>query len=291
MTQTEIKRLHIVEGSDWKDAVITLLEDRSPYRPWRYGFGEAHVGDPVAVVLNTDPPSVMTRLGRIGADGRFDRAEITWGLPSPALLDLGTLAAIVGFPHDEDPRNEWQLRGDSAARMELALTEADGERNRSMRLGHSSMAAAAVLMHSGGRCSGCGAVIDLTGRDARDAFCIRTVSPPERARPDVLIMEARGRPSYYYGPIPNNCWLPALPEDWPGVLCLRCDAAMRDEGFTSLIDFVFSQHPRCPYCGAQRTQSARFGETYHLDFPPWDDYRGCRGTDDVWTCSACGGTW
>lgn len=291
MTQTSIKRLHIVEGSDWKDAVITLLEDRSPYRPWRYGFGEAHVGDPVAIVLNTDPPSVMTRLGRIGADGRFDRAEMTWGLSSPALLDLGTLAAIVGFPHDEDARNEWQLRGDAAARMEHALTEADGQRNRSLRLGHSSMAAAAVLMHSGGRCSGCGAVIDLTGVDARDSFHIRTVSPAERARPEVVIMEARGHPSYYYGPIPNNCWLPELPADWPGVLCLLCEAAMRDGGVTSLIDFVFSQHPRCPYCGAQRAQSARFGQVFHLDLPPWDDYRGCRRTDDVWTCTACGGTW
>ncbi len=291
MTQTKNKCLHIVEGSDWKDAVITLLEDRSPYRPWRYGFGEAHVGDPVAIVLNTDPPSVMTRLGRIGADGRIDRAEITWGFSSPTLLDLGTVAAIVGFPHDEDPRNEWRLRGDVAARMELALTDSDGGRNRSLRFGHSSMAAAAVLLHSGGRCTGCEAVIELTGEGARDSFHIRTVSAPERARPEVVIMEARGRPSWEYGPIPNNCWLPDLPADWPGVLCSRCHDAMRDEGFTSLIDYRFSQHPRCPYCGARRTQSARFGHILHLDFPPWDDHRGCCVTEDVWTCTACGGTW
>ena len=70
MTQTGIDRLHIVEGTDWKDALIALLDDRSPYRPWRYGFGEAHEGDPVAIVLNTDPPSVMTALGK----NRFRRS-------------------------------------------------------------------------------------------------------------------------------------------------------------------------------------------------------------------------
>jgi hypothetical protein len=64
VTQTTTERLHIVEGTDWKDAVIALLDDRSPYRPWRYGFGEAHEGDPVAIVLHTDPPSVMTARGK-----------------------------------------------------------------------------------------------------------------------------------------------------------------------------------------------------------------------------------
>jgi len=40
--------------ADSKDAVIALLDDRSPYRPWRYGFGEAHEGDPVADEANPD---------------------------------------------------------------------------------------------------------------------------------------------------------------------------------------------------------------------------------------------
>ena len=88
MTQT----LHFIEGSDWKDAVIALLDSRSPYRPWRYGFGEARSGDTVAVVLNTDPPSVLTALGRIGADGRPDAALINWPMSPPGLIDLATLA-------------------------------------------------------------------------------------------------------------------------------------------------------------------------------------------------------
>ncbi len=292
MTQTVTERLHIIEGADWKDAVITLLEDRSPYRPWRYGFGEAQVGDPVAIVLNTDPPSVMTRLGRIGPDGRFDRAEVTWGLPSPGLVDLDTLARLVRFADDEDPRKVWQLRGDAATRMTLALTDCDAGARRSTRFGHSTLAAAAVLLHCRGRCTGCGAVLDLLGQHARDAFRIRTVDFPERPQPQPVIMEATNVPTYFYGPIPDKCWLPELPADWPGVLCLRCDTAMRDSGFTSLIDYLFSQHPRCPYCGAQRTQSAQFGHVFHLDFPPWDDYRGCtRRLNDDWTCTECGGEW
>jgi hypothetical protein len=67
--QTITERLHIVEGSEWKDAVIALLEPESPYRPWRLGFGEAHADDPVAIVLNTDPTSVLTKLAYIGDDG------------------------------------------------------------------------------------------------------------------------------------------------------------------------------------------------------------------------------
>jgi hypothetical protein len=47
--------------------VIALLDSRCPYRPWRHGFG-AQVGDLVAIVLNTDPPSIMTTLGRVGID-------------------------------------------------------------------------------------------------------------------------------------------------------------------------------------------------------------------------------
>ena len=62
MTRTDHRTPHIVEGNNWKDAVIALFEPESPYRPWRHGFGKAHAGDPVAVVVYTDPASVLTRL-------------------------------------------------------------------------------------------------------------------------------------------------------------------------------------------------------------------------------------
>ena len=191
MTQTGIDRLHIVEGTDWKDAVIALLESRSPYRPWRYGFGEAHEGDPVAIVLNTDPPSVMTALGRIGSDGQPDRAVVDWPSPAPGLIELTTLVMMVGFESDQDPRDTWQLHREAANRMELALTECQFRHDSSMRFGHSSLTAARVLLRSNGRCTGCSRGIDLTGEEAREAIQIRTVDRPSRVAPEVLVKDER----------------------------------------------------------------------------------------------------
>jgi hypothetical protein len=42
-----------------------------------------------------------------------------------------------------------------------------------------------------------------------------------------------------------------------------------------MLDFRFSQHPKCPRCGAQRTQSALFGMPATNDIPPWLAIRGC----------------
>ena len=295
MTQTGIDRLHIVEGTDWKDAVIALLDDRSPYRPWRYGFGEAHEGDPVAIVLNTDPPSVMTALGRIGSDGQPDRAVVDWPSPAPGLIELTTLVMMVGFESDQDPRDTWQLHREAANRMELALTECQFRHDSSMRFGHSSLTAARVLLRSNGRCTGCSRGIDLTGEEAREAIHIRTVDRPSRVAPEVLVKDERGACSYRDAPIPANCWAPDLPADWPGVLCRRCHTRMHEGGFTNLLDFRFSQNPKCPNCGAERTQSAAFGmpvsEAVYRDVPPWIDRRGCVRTNDIWTCAACTHTW
>jgi hypothetical protein len=32
--QPSVSTVHIVEGQPWKDALISVLEPRSPYRPW-----------------------------------------------------------------------------------------------------------------------------------------------------------------------------------------------------------------------------------------------------------------
>ena len=189
------KRMHIVEGTDWKASIVALLESRSPYRPWRYGFGVARKGDPVAIVLHTDPRTVLTTLGRIGADGRPDRAVVDWTLPKPGLVDLDSLVMFLGFGDASDPRDVWRLRGDAATRLEVALTEAHRWRDKHMRFGHSSVAAARILLHSKGRCTGCMHLIDLTGEDARESFRIRTVDQPARDAPEVLIKEERDPPS------------------------------------------------------------------------------------------------
>jgi hypothetical protein len=271
--------------------VIALLESRCPYRPWRHAFG-AQVGDPVAIVLNTDPPSIMTTLGTVGIDGRMDRAVVEWSDHAPSLIDLATLTAAVDFSHDQDPRHVWQLRGDAAIQMELALNECRYRGDSSTRLGHSSAAAARILLHSQGRCTGCDDAIDLTGEDARDTVHIRTIDAPARVAPEVLIQAASGRASYIDGPYPPKSWLlPRLPTDWPGALCERCVVCMCDDGYTSLLDFRFSQQPTCPRCGAHRTQSALFGMPATNDIPPWLDIRGCCRTPDCWTCTACAYKW
>lgn len=268
--------------------MISLLDSRSCYRPWRYGFGETHVGDPVAIVLNTDPPSVLTELGRVGADGRPDRALINWPVRAPGLVDLTTLAVLGDFA--QDPRRVWQLRGDAAIQMELALSECSYRHDQSMRFGHSSVAAARILLHSRGRCTGCRDDIDLVAEDARNAVHVHTVDAPTRDASDPVV-RTEIYASYRYDPIPESCWLPNLPADWPGVLCRKCLTWMQQEGYTSLLDFRFSRHPKCPRCRAERTQRALFGDLAHRDIPPWLDARGCCRTNDDWTRTACGLKW
>ncbi|WP_264023862.1 alkylphosphonate transporter [Mycolicibacterium pyrenivorans] len=67
---------------------------------------------------------------------------------------------------------------------------------------------------------------------------------------------------------------------------------MADEGSTSLVDFRFARHPKCPRCRVSRTKKAVYG---HLSEPlrvPWLDYRGCVRTDQhAWTCGVCGLQW
>ncbi|RDH76924.1 hypothetical protein DVS77_19010 [Mycolicibacterium moriokaense] len=268
MTQTPNERLFIVEATNWKEAVITLLERNSSYTPWRYGGGEAEEGDAVAFVLSTEPTSVLTALGRIGADGDPTQARVE---PSPAplgLADLDTLVMMTTFRYDSDPRHEWVLDGEMAIRMRLALEECGYRDDQYMRFGHSPLAAARILLRSCGRCSGCDRAMDLDLDSARDEIHIHTVDAYQRDRPSA-----------------------ETDADWPGALCERCTARMRKDGYTSLVDYRLAQHPACPKCGAQRTLDTLFGMLMTRDVPPWRDVRGCCVTFDDWTCGECGHTW
>jgi hypothetical protein len=285
------ERLHIVESTDWKAAVISLLDSRYPFRPWRYGFGEARAGEPVAIILNTEPASVLTSVGRLGVDGRPDLAVIAWPFRGPGLVDLATLTMVLGL--DEDPRESWQLTGDAAQRMESTLLECEYRHDHATLFGHSTVVQARILLRSDGLCTGCDNLLDLARDDAETNFHIHTVGVPPREAPQVLVRTERV-PSYYYGPIPDDYWRPDLPADWPGVLCTRCKRRMDEDGHTSLLDFRFSQHPKCPSCGAQRTQRAMFGELAvrsYSEILPWRDPRGCIVTNDIWTCAECLHRW
>ena len=288
MTQTITERLHIVEGSHWKDAVIALLEPESPYRPWRHGFGEAHAGDPVAVVVYTDPASVLTRLAYVGDDGDPGCAVVdspSWG----GLVDLNTLAMMLGLQHSVT--EVWRLEGDDAIKMEFALNECLCRDSPDDRFGHTSLAAARTLLHSGGRCDGCDSDIDLTGPDARDHIYVRTVDPYRRPDPTPPIVTRSGgprcRPSIPYTPS-----LRFRATDWPAVLCRRCHERMCAGDYGSFLDFRFDQHPACPGCGAGRTRSTFYGmPSDPWNIPPWLHAAGCCISDESWRCDVCDHEW
>ena len=269
MTQTPVDRLLIVEATHWKEAVIALLEPESPYLPWRWGGDEAEDGDAVAFVLNTDPTSVLTELGRVGDDGDPTRARVQ---PSPCdrlgLVDLETLVMMTGFRYDGDPRHDWVLHGEMAIRLALALEDCRFRADQYTRFGHSSVAQARILLHSNARCTGCDRPLDLDFGDARDEIHIHSVDAYRRDAPSA-----------------------ETEADWPGALCARCAARMRKGGYASLVDYRLAQHPACPACGAQQTRDTLFGMLMNHDVPPWQEARGCCVTDEDWSCGQCGHTW
>ena len=147
------------------------------------------------------------------------------------------------------------------------------------------------MLHSEGECLGCLDDIDLTGEDARDAVHIHTVDAPPRPAPEPVVRTER-HASYKYNSLPEGPATRELPADVPGVLCRRCLRTMRDEGYTSLLDFRFARHPRCPRCRAARTRRAVYGMLFRPITEPWFDPRGCVVTDrHAWTCGECGLEW
>ncbi len=121
MERTIHHRLHLVEAADWKDGVITLLAPDSPYRPWRYAFGDSRPGDYAVMVLGTDPVSVLTLLGRIDHEGGLGGALFNdhW-LGGSNLVDLATLATVLDL---DDAFTTWRFTDDDAERVILALHE------------------------------------------------------------------------------------------------------------------------------------------------------------------------
>lgn len=66
-------KIHVLRAMPWMDAIIKLLQPRSPYRPW-HGAAGAEPGDAVLAILDTDPPSVIAEVREVDADGGADRA-------------------------------------------------------------------------------------------------------------------------------------------------------------------------------------------------------------------------
>lgn len=260
-------KMHVVEGRPWKEAIITLLEPRSPYRPWRTDdFDPINEGDRVIAIIDTDPLSVLGAVGFVGPDGDAHSAlagieRIEFGMP-PALFELDTLNTTASL---QLPASPGLLNRDADAvtrRMnDYWSAGMDG------CFGSSTLAQARTLLASGGRCTGCDKRIDLTGPNAADRVHFHTASRP---RPDV-------RRHY---------------SDWPAVLCDSCHTEMVDGGLGNFVDFRFSLAPICPKCSANRSMSTDFGEPWPgYILTPWTQHMGCCVVPVEWVCGTCGHEW
>ncbi|MEY2524269.1 MAG: hypothetical protein QOJ66_2834 [Ilumatobacteraceae bacterium] len=248
--------MRIVEANDWKDAAITLLEPRSPYRPWRTGAEPLRAEERVLAVLHTDPVSVLTVIGAADVNGNATFGRYT----SLNLVEATALALIAEIPRPRDPRLNWTLDDSTAEDIELALEDLWFHRDPFLRFGHTSLAAARILLQSRAVCAGCDKNIGLRGLAARDRIHIHTVDPPPRGNE---------------------------PADWPAAVCTRCCNEMGD----NFLDFRFGRHPQCPMCHARRAMSAIYGLPAAPHVEPWQDLRGCCVTEEKWTCSKCQHTW
>ena len=129
--------------------------------------------------------------------------------------------------------------------------------------GHTSMAAARVLLNSGGRCTACTATLPLTGPNAGDEVHVHTANPRQSDA------------------------------DWPAALCIRCHGEIHAQGFTDLLDFLFANRPRCPECHLQRALTPLYGMPSGPVEEPWIAIMGCVVIEPraEWVCGNCGHEW
>lgn len=286
MPQTFHHRLHILEAADWKAGVITLLAPSSPYRPWRYAFGEARPGDYALLVLGTDPQSVLTVLARVDDEGTLSGALLGMSRYCADLFELATLASTLDL--GDEAFTGWRLDDDAAERAILAVHETRVHGDPYHRYGHSSLAAARNLLRFNGRCQMCDTAIDLTAPDARDQIHVHTAEHSRRPdpHPPIRTLDDGGR---------RLTGLPHLRDaatDWPVVTCRDCHDGMRRGGFSSSIDYAFARHPQCPRCGGQRSRQIVYGMPNDpQSWEPWIAIGGCCLRDDKWTCELCRHEW
>jgi hypothetical protein len=273
---TDVKAVRIIKGKPWKDAVISVLEPRSPYRPWS-GADRVEPGDAVVAVLDTEPVSVLAGIGIIGDDGDVHNAIA--GIDRfylNGLLELGTLNMLAGFVIRPGQSTVFQRRSPK----DVVATIGDYTPSTVEALfGHTSLAAGRVLLQSEGRCTACHCQLDLIGDDARSRVHIHTANPfTDEPAPETTGIWDHTRQGL---------------SDWPAALCDPCHAKMYREGFASFLDFRFSLHPRCPKCAAQHSMSAMYGMPAGPVEEPWIATMGCVVTEPraEWVCGECRHEW
>jgi hypothetical protein len=264
MELTPHHRLHLLTSTDWKDAVITLLEPRSPYRPWRGGADEGQKGDTVAFILNTDPAAIVADVGHVGDSLELRQATFRESFGHPNVVDVDTFMTVLGLR-----MRAATFDGDDAIKVELSLDECRYRGAPQSRFGHNDLARARTLLRFNGRCDGCEQEVDLTGMDARDELFVHTV---DQEMPETSII--LGYP------------------DWPAVMCRRCRDRMSDGGHASFVDYKFTLNPSCPQCRGHRACEIFYGmPSDHENIPPWEYAGGCCVESVRWRCGICLTEW
>lgn len=253
--------LRVVEGRPWKQALICALNPEAPFAPWA-GIDEVARGDVAAVVIDTDPRTLLCAFVWDGTQDR--RHSITaetfgrfWTLPPVAGVE-----AALGFSLETD-----QVLDGAAAEALVNGIRVRGFDVSGDRAGDSSVAIARILVGADGRCTCCREKVVMTTEDDLDR----------------LVHTAYGADVMTDG-------------DWPALLCPGCETAMREGGFTSVVDFVFSRRPACPACSARRAKTIGYGmPSYHWirNMAPWESSGGCviDSSSSQWICGECGHEW
>ena len=174
MSEHRTRTVRIVTGRPWKDAVVSVLQPRSSLRPWSTP-DECEPGDAVVAVVDTDPVSVFSGISVVGPDRDIHNAIAgNHHLSRAGLLELSTVNMLTDLAICRGERSTY--RGREATKLEkflpgLTLPTVDA------LFGHTSLAAARVLLHADGRCTACSHYIDLTGEAARDRIEVHTADP------------------------------------------------------------------------------------------------------------------
>ena len=131
--------------------------------------------------------------------------------------------------------------------------------------GHSPATIKQILEASGGQCRCCRAEVNVRSGGASN-HRVHTVSEDD-------LREGR---------------------DVPALMCTDCATAMAENGFTSVVDFVFSTRPACPVFSAHRASQIGYGmptRDSFVNMPPWQHSGGCCVGPEQWICRQCGHEW
>ncbi|MGI9125890.1 MAG: hypothetical protein ACR2JM_14220, partial [Mycobacterium sp.] len=263
-------RVHVIEGKPWKQALICALNPDAPYEPW-HGIDEADRGQFTVVVLDTDPPTLLCAFtAKAVEDPRHTIAgEVSRGYGLAKLTRLlhpvSEVETGIGAGLNHGRTLEYLEVGKLLA--ELTRYTRIPQCAPLDRTGDSALAIGSILMKAQGRCTVCYAAVVISTEEELDRL-VHTASEAETS--DGV--------------------------DWPALLCDGCESAMRDGGFSNVVDFVYSGRPACPVCTARRAQAISYGKMGYeasLNSPPWQAGGGCvvDPSSPQWACRECGYCW